>query len=184
LYYRLNVISLRVPPLRERRDDIFELAIHFLNEYARRVGKNVTRIDEAAIEALVAYDWPGNIRELENALERAVVLADEDAIRLSDLPTEILRPTKRRARRGPAAVAVAAAGIHSEFDDGPDVHAPAATNWQAFSAEDLDGEWNAYERQRLLDVLGEAAGNKSEAARLLGMPRSTLVSKLKKHGIA
>ena len=80
LYYRLNVFSLRTPPLRERKEDIFELAVHFLGRHAERIGKAVTHLDEEAVEALVAYDWPGNIRELENVIERAVVLADGPAI--------------------------------------------------------------------------------------------------------
>ncbi|MBX6314979.1 MAG: sigma 54-interacting transcriptional regulator, partial [Isosphaeraceae bacterium] len=98
LYYRLNVISIRTPALRERKEDIFELAVHFLGLHARRVGKGVTHLDEGAIEVLMAYDWPGNIRELENVIERAVVLADGPAVTLDDLPPEIRRPSRRRPR--------------------------------------------------------------------------------------
>ncbi len=79
LYYRLNVIPLRTPALRERREDIFELAVFFLGRHARRIGKPVAHLDDEAVEALVAHDWPGNIRELENVIERAVVLADGSA---------------------------------------------------------------------------------------------------------
>ena len=173
LYYRLNVISIHTPALRERKDDVFELAVHFLNEHARRVGKAVTHLDEATVEALVAYDWPGNIRELQNVIERAVVLADGPAVSLEDLPDEIRRPGRRRARvlagvsapvRRPAAIATA-----------PDRAAEAAMG------EEDDPEFVAYERRRLIDALEVSSGNKSEAARLLGMPRSTFFSKMKKY---
>ena len=109
LYYRLNVICLHTPALRERREDIFELAVYFLNLHAQRTGKLVTHLDPEAVEALVAYDWPGNIRELENVLERAVVLADGPAVMLDDLPPELRQPGRRRLRpRLPAAIASSA----------------------------------------------------------------------------
>ena len=98
LYYRLNVIFLTTPALRERREDIFELALYFLNLHAQRTGKLVTHLDPEAVEALVAYDWPGNIRELENTLERAVVLADGPSVTLDDLPVELRQPGRRRLR--------------------------------------------------------------------------------------
>ena len=108
LYYRLNVICLHTPALRERREDIFELAVYFLNVHSQRTGKLVTHLDPEAVEALVAYDWPGNIRELENVLERAVVLADGPAVMLDDLPPELRQPGRRRLRpRLPATVASA-----------------------------------------------------------------------------
>ena len=98
LYYRLNVICLHVPPLRERREDIFELAVNFLYLHAQRTGKPVTHLDPEAVEALAAYDWPGNIRELENVLERAVVLADGPAVTLEDLPAELRQGGRRGLR--------------------------------------------------------------------------------------
>ena len=98
LYYRLNVFFLTTPALRERREDIFELALHFLNVHAQRTGKLLTHLDPEAVDALVAYDWPGNIRELENVLERAVVLADGPSVTLEDLPIELRQPGRRRLR--------------------------------------------------------------------------------------
>jgi len=183
LYYRINVFSLRTPPLRERREDIFELAVHFLGRHAERIGKAVTHLDEEAVEALVAYHWPGNIRELENAIERAVVLADGPAITADDLPIEVRQPTPPR-RRGRTSTAVATARTRAT--------GTAASTWSgsgnadaasASTEESWDAEFIGFERQRLLDALAEAQGNKSEAARLLGMPRSTLCSKLEKHGL-
>ena len=179
LYYRLNVISLRTPSLRERREDIFELAVHFLGHHARRVGKPVTRLEDDAIEALIAYDWPGNIRELENVIERAVVLAEGPAVTLADLPAEVLRPAPARRPARPAAVA-RSRPVPVAVADPP--RPPAA--FEPKGGNGLDSEFEAYERSRLIDALEGAGGNISEAARLLRMPRSTFFSKLKKHGLA
>ena len=100
LYYRLNVFYLTTPALRERREDIFELAVYFLSLHAGRTGKLVTHLDPEAVEALVAYDWPGNIRELENTIERAVVLADGPSVTLEDLPIELRSPAAGGCVRG------------------------------------------------------------------------------------
>src|SRR4051794_38066145 len=89
LYYRLNVIALRVPPLRERRDDIPLLAEHFLRLYGERNGRRLSGLARAASDALLRYEWPGNVRELENTMERAVVLARGVIIELEDLPVEV-----------------------------------------------------------------------------------------------
>jgi len=182
LYYRLNVISLRTPSLRERREDIFELAVHFLGHHARRVGKPVTRLEDDAIEALIAHDWPGNIRELENVIERAVVLAEGPAVTPADLPAEVLRPAPaRRPARSPGAAGVRARPVPVAADS---PRPPAAAFPPAVGGDSLDSEFEAYERSRLIDALEGAGGNISEAARLLRMPRSTYFSKLKKHGLA
>ncbi|WP_074310255.1 sigma 54-interacting transcriptional regulator [Singulisphaera sp. GP187] len=195
LYYRLNVIPLRTPSLRERKEDVFELAVFFLGRHAKRIGKGVTRLDEETVEALVAYDWPGNIRELENVIEHAVVLADGPAVTREDLPLDLLQPNRRRPRLGATAAAAGGGRPRKEAVAAPSSSSaastsssPSASTWShpapAPPAEDdWDAEVIAYERQRLIDALHEAHGNNSEAARLLGMPRSTLCSKLKKHGL-
>jgi len=85
LFYRLSVVPITLPPLRERRDDIPLLANHFLRKYNKKRGKNIRAISDRAMKALVEYDWPGNVRELENAIERAVVLTENDVVRPSDL---------------------------------------------------------------------------------------------------
>ena len=85
LFYRLSVVPITLPALRERRDDIALLATHFLSKYNKKRRKNVRAISERAMEALVEYDWPGNVRELENAIERAVVLAENNVVKSSDL---------------------------------------------------------------------------------------------------
>jgi transcriptional regulator with GAF, ATPase, and Fis domain len=200
LYYRLNVICLQTPALRERRDDIFELAVFFLNAQSQRTGKLVTHLEPEAVEALAAYEWPGNIRELENVLERAVVLAEGAAVTLADLPPELRQPIRPRVRpRLPRTAATARAGALSRSGFVPRLPGPAGSSALARSpadpvplagsnsesppAEEWNAEFIAYERQRLLDILDEANGNKSVAARIMGLPRSTFFSKLKKHGI-
>jgi transcriptional regulator with GAF, ATPase, and Fis domain len=175
LYYRLNVIPLRTPTLRERRSDVFELALEFLREHADRSSKPACQLDEAAVEALAAYDWPGNIRELQNVIERAVVLSESVMIRLDDLPPEVRKPPRRRPSRVGSLVGVGVADPRPSIDSDP---AELADEVPA------DPEFEAYERSRLLDALRNAGGNKSHAARLLAMPRSTFFSKLKKHGLA
>ncbi len=89
LYYRINVFPIFLPPLRERKDDIMLLADHFLQEYSAENGKRITRISTPAIEMLTRYHWPGNIRELENCLERAVLLCEDDVIRSEHLPPSL-----------------------------------------------------------------------------------------------
>lgn len=163
LYYRLNVITLSMPALRERPEDVPDLALHFLQEFAARSGKPVTQIDDEAMLALRAYRWPGNIRELENAIERAVVVTDGEVLALDELPDEV--------RRG------GNIGV-GEFEP---------------SGDGLVGErWGVQvererrqrdERTALEHALAATGGNRAEAARLLGMARSTLVSRMKKHGL-
>src|SRR5438105_6591915 len=91
LYYRLNVILLRVPPLRERMDDVQMLAMHFLRKYAAREHSSMSAISDEAKEVLISYSWPGNVRELENAFERAVVLGKGEQLRAQDLPPQLHR---------------------------------------------------------------------------------------------
>lgn len=180
LFYRLNVIPIRTPSLRERKEDIFELAVHFLGRHAERIGRAVGHIEDDAVEALIAHDWPGNIRELENVIERAVVLCEGHALTLDDLSSEILQPGRRRAR--PLEAVPSRNGSRSRSrvvaelpGTGSDATIPVGFEGDAEAVD--------FERHRLLDALAEAKGNKSVAARLLGMPRSTFFSKLKKHGL-
>ena len=180
LYYRLNVISLRTPSLRERKEDIFELAVHFLGRHSQRIGKPVSHLDDDAVEALVAYDWPGNIRELENVIERAVVLADGPALTVDDLPSEVRQPPRRRPRAVPA---VEKAGSRGARPLGSTTGADRTSETAKADEEPWDAEAIAFERHRLIEALEQARGINSEAARLMGMPRSTFCSKLKKHGL-
>jgi len=171
LYYRLNVITITLPPLRERREDVLELAAHFLNSAAEREGRRITRIDDGALEALMNYGWPGNIRELQNAVNRSVVLAENDIITLKDLPAEIRRPSRSSMR--PAARVVEPKLLGSALPSPPLNLGP--TRMLVVGSDD--------EREMLSGALDRCAGNKAEAARLLGMPRSTFFFKLKRHGL-
>ena len=89
LLYRINVVHLKVPPLRERQGDIPLLADHFIRTHAGRMGRTVTGLDPAALRLMVAYRWPGNVRQLENVMERAVLLCEEEVVRATDLTSEI-----------------------------------------------------------------------------------------------
>ncbi|HTI51805.1 MAG TPA: sigma 54-interacting transcriptional regulator [Planctomycetaceae bacterium] len=174
LFYRLNVISITLPPLRERADDIIELALHFLTRAAERAGKRVTHFEEPVMDALRRYPWPGNIRELENAIERSVVMAEGPAITLSDLPAVIIESRSARTR------VLETKPI--SFTESAVTDAGASVTLSTGGV--VTGRGNgAGERQRLVDALIKSAGNKAEAARLLGLPRSTFFSKLKKFGI-
>ena len=193
LFYRLNVIPIETPTLRERREDIFELAVHFLGLHAERIGRSVSHIDDEAVEALVAYDWPGNVRELENVVERAVVLSDGPALTLDDLPLDVRRSTRRRGRSAPSLTYSGATRSSSQPEPAriPSDRALAPGQSRSTSvavveavterAADLEAESD--EKLHLLNALAGAHGNKSEAARLMGLPRSTFFSKLKKHGL-
>jgi Nif-specific regulatory protein len=101
LYYRLNVFPIHVPPLRERRTDIILLADHFVEKYGQRYGRSIVRLSTPAIDLLMAYHWPGNVRELENAIERAVLLADGDVLHARLLPPSLQMARLDDKRSGP-----------------------------------------------------------------------------------
>ncbi|HJQ34771.1 MAG TPA: sigma-54 dependent transcriptional regulator [Pyrinomonadaceae bacterium] len=151
LFYRLNVISLHVPPLRQRREDIPALASHFLAVFRERFNRPALDLSEEARVRLAAYDWPGNVRELRNALERAAALAAADSDRIE--PDQILPPTSAPAGETDAPA--------------PDAAAPV-------TLEQL-------ERQHILRVLEEQGGNRERAAALLGISARTLYRKLREY---
>jgi transcriptional regulator with GAF, ATPase, and Fis domain len=171
LYYRLNVISVSVPPLRERIEDLPELSSHFLKLHAQRSGKAVTQVDDDALSVLKAYGWPGNIRQLENVIERAIVVAEGNTITTDDLPAELLEAVQ--ASRLTALLTPSSNGN----GEGRSTHESAGIRGER---EERDRR----ERERLVRALAQALGNKAEAARALGLARSTLVSRLKKHGLS
>lgn len=169
LYYRLNVISITLPPLRERLEDLLELSMQFLKRTASRSGKPVVGIEDEALDALMSYSWPGNIRELENVIERAVVLADGPTVTVTDLPADL-----SAAARMPTKTAAVVKNV-------PRPARPAPAPSQSIPWRRLDEQ---SERELLLSALEQCQGNKARAARLLGLPRSTFFSKLKKFAIA
>lgn len=177
LYYRLNVVTLTLPPLRERRDDLIELLFLFLNRYAQKSRKQIRQVDPDALAALEHHPWPGNIRELENAVERAVLLADSDIITLADLPAEI----RRSARKPP--VTAASKATSAQLPTTAELGVTAADSWTARTITIPETIGSDEEERLLRDVLRAAAGNKAQAARRLNLPRSTFYSKCKKYGI-
>jgi transcriptional regulator with GAF, ATPase, and Fis domain len=177
LFYRLNVISIALPTLAERKEDIHELSLHFLKRTSERLGKPLSQIDDAALDALKRYSWPGNIRELENVIERAVVLAEQDSVTLQDLPREVLEGRMAPARFGASrslSESKPIRGGRARTEETIEVGA------DSFGRSPLD---EFAERESLEEALRAASGNKAEAARLLGIPRSTLFSKLRKYRI-
>ena len=168
LYYRLNVIPIVCPPLRERGVDIDILAYHFLRKAALLAGRNVEAISNEALQALRAYSWPGNIRQLEWAMERAVVLGESDTVGLADLPPEILHATP----------AVAAVGNTSESINAPVI--PTAGETGPIITE---GSWEEHEKAKIMEALQRSNGNITRAAQLLGMTFRTLQYRLEKFGI-
>jgi DNA-binding NtrC family response regulator len=159
LLYRLGVVQLQLPPLRERREDITALATHFIAQLAERHGLPALPLAEGARRTLLAHDWPGNARELRNALERALVLADGDAIEAADLPATI-------------------AGSASPLR--PVDAALAELNWTDARAGALD----AFERSFLAASLERHGGNISATARALGLHRQSLQKMLRRLGLA
>ncbi len=143
LYYRLNVVAFKMPPLRERKEDIPLLADHFLQQFARETNRAVNRISRAAIDEMMLYEWPGNVRELENAIERAVVVGKGTSIEPHDLPIS-------------SAVCAEVAADKSLAE---------------------------MERMHIVAVLSENAWNIARSARILGIDRSTLYSKIKRYQI-
>ena len=173
LFYRLNVISVTLPPLRERPEDLIDLAVFFLRRAAVHVGKDIHQIDDAALVSLEQYSWPGNIRELQNVIERAVVLADGRSVTIDDLPREIVEYDGR------------VNGNQRVFEMKPIVVEGSPTAASMDSIRDLPrSQRRDAERQLLKTALVRAEGNKAEAARLLGLARSTFYSKLKRHQLS
>jgi two-component system response regulator PilR (NtrC family) len=154
LYYRLNVIEIPLPPLRERPDDIPLLVDHFIEKYVAELEKSVTHVDEAAMARLMAYRFPGNVRELENVIERAVALSRGEVIGVESLPPSVLSP--------------------GGFGESPRIPSEGI---------DLEAMVDAYESELLLEALRAAGGVKKRAARLTGVSFRSFRYRLEKLGI-
>jgi two-component system response regulator PilR (NtrC family) len=155
LYYRLNVIQVRMPPLRERREDVPLLVDHFVKKFAAEHAQPIMGVDADAMAALTAHNFPGNVRELENLVERAVTLASDGRITADSLPD--LSPADRAAAAGP---------------DLPP------------TGFDLERELETFERGFLLKALERTGGNRTLAARVLGVSFRSLRYRLSKLGIS
>jgi transcriptional regulator with GAF, ATPase, and Fis domain len=164
LFYRLSVFPIRLPPLRERPEDIHPLVIHFLEHYKQKTGRFISGISKDALQALVEYEWPGNVRELENAIERAVIIASGRSIELDDLPEAISKRV---------------------FDERAQLRrqrAEAAHQGRAIKLEiNVPSTIDEIEQQAIEAMLDYTGGDKTRAARSLGIGRKTLYRKLQQY---
>jgi len=160
LFYRLNVVNLRLPALRDRREDIPLLAAHFLDRISREHGRKFNLSDEV-LRTMMRYDWPGNVRELENSVERACALSSGPVLHLGDLPTQLQQQGLEARRSADAAGAPEAEGRAPEVKTLADL-----------------------EREAILGAIRTLNGDKLQAAKLLGIGKTTLYRKLKEYGIA
>ncbi len=153
LYYRLNVFSIKLPPLRERMEDIPLLVDHFIKKISKKLGRGVSGIESDALESIMGYSWPGNVRELENAIERAMVMTEGDKISMADLSIEIIE---------------AGGGIIPGFviDD--------------FS---IKKNGRMLEKSLITKALAETGGNRTKAAKLLEISHRALIYKIKDYGL-
>ena len=156
LYYRLRVIPIEIPPLRERRSDIPLLVHHFLEIMKKAKKKKIKGISKEAMKDLLNYDWPGNVRELENIVERMVILTENDHLSVEDLPEKVAQGST------------------------PDATIQTVIPDEGFS---LSNAINEYEKQLIINALEKSDWVKNRAAKLLKMNRTTLVEKIKKQGI-
>ncbi|NQT12454.1 MAG: sigma-54-dependent Fis family transcriptional regulator, partial [Planctomycetes bacterium] len=174
LYYRLNVVTIYLPPLRERREDIPELVGHFLRIYNQENDCHVPHVEPKAMEALAAYDWPGNVRELQNYVERAVVLALGDELSCDLLPEAVLgreRPRIGRHRK------LDLEALSSELvEQGLAAAGPKEDNLYVKIV-------NRVERELIAQVMVECDGVQVKAATRLGINRNTLHKKLKDYDL-
>jgi len=159
LYYRINVISISVPPLRKKKEDLPLLAEHFMNLYSKENHKEMEGMSGEVLQALIDYDWPGNIRELENIIERAIILDTDNVIDADDLPEIILSK------------GMALCGDEAACDDP-----------ETFEAS-LKSVLKEPEKIYILKILKEVGWNKKKAAKRLGVNRTTLYNKLRKYNI-
>jgi transcriptional regulator with PAS, ATPase and Fis domain len=156
LYFRLNVIQILIPPLRDRTEDIVPMTKFFIEHYNRKFKRSIESVTDAAAKLLMAHDWPGNVRELRNAIERAMILEEGPAITAASLPISIARP-----------------------DNGN--HSVGASLNMAPPTDGLSLEDN--ERSLLVRALEKTEGNQTQAARLLRITRDTLRYKMKKFNL-
>lgn len=167
LYYRLNVIPVRIPSLRERKSDIPLLVNHFVQQFNEATGHTVEAPTGQIMDALLAYDWPGNIRELENLMERLVILKGQGSVDLGDLPHRIFQQYAEGRPQGDGALSA------WEF---PRMVLPQ-------TGLDLKEIVDAFENHLVDQALARTGGNKNRASELLSMNRTTLVEKLRKRGM-
>lgn len=173
LFYRLNVLHLHAPPLRERDGDIRLLLDHFLRQFSEKLGRQVTDFSSEAIEALRQYRYPGNVRELRNIAEFAANVCQGKIVEIKDLPLYLFRPAE--SPEIPVNVAEPPQKMAVEIIPSPE---PVVV------AKSMAGGWQEIEKEMMLDALRKSGGNRSKAAEILGWGRTTLWRKLKKYNMA
>ncbi|RMG33170.1 MAG: PAS domain S-box protein [Planctomycetota bacterium] len=166
-YYRIHVFEIHMPALRERREDIPLLVEHFMREFSETYGKPIRSLARDALQRLMEYHWPGNVRQLRNAIEHAFVVAQGSAITLFDLPPEI---------RTPSALSPTSPGAGNRARTAAASRATAPAS-RPFTAQETE------ERERIRAALQRTGGNKTAAARLLGISRVTMWKKCRKYGL-
>ncbi|HWW96965.1 MAG TPA: sigma-54 dependent transcriptional regulator [Edaphobacter sp.] len=165
LYFRLNVVNLRIPPLRNRREDIAPLAMHFLEQMEKESGV-VRTFSDSTLRVMTEFDWPGNVRELENAIERACALSSGPVLHMGDLPTQL---QNFRLQQGPV--------IREEEDGVERSEGVRAGGGEIVSIAEM-------EKHAILETIRQLNGDKLMAAKLLGIGKTTLYRKLKEYGIS
>jgi len=187
LYFRLNVVNLKIPPLRERREDIPVLAQHFLERMQREKGRQYLFSDDA-LRLMSEFDWPGNVRELENAIERACALASSNLLLMSDLPTQLQDFRLQTHQSLVELRSQTQSTTHAGLQTGSSGAAPhsSLTDTSLTRVEGGDGIVSIaeLEKQAILNTIRQLNGDKLMAARLLQIGKTTLYRKLKEYGIA
>ena len=177
LYYRLNVVPIRLPPLRERRDDIPELVGHFLNMYNERNDRYVVHIDHRAMQALQDHHWPGNVRELQNYIERAVVMAPGDELTLDLLPENVQGGEAAKSSRSPRFKGTDLETLTFELvQQGLTTAGPNETELHSKIVDRV-------EKELIVQILAACDNVQIKAAAKLGINRNTLHKKLKDYGL-
>ncbi|MFA6809004.1 MAG: sigma 54-interacting transcriptional regulator, partial [Eubacteriales bacterium] len=164
LYYRLNVISITLPPLRERREDIPLLLQYFLQDISIKMGVPVAHMNLGIMDYLISYDWPGNIRELQNVVERMINIANGEDISVKHLPQEIMHPMKK---------------VDYTPINGLDIQ--TTVNTKRDKKKQLFAE---LEHKEIVNLLSKYQGNVSRAAREMGISRNTIYRKMKQYNIS
>ena len=182
LFYRLNVVRVQIPTLRERREDIRLLVNYFLRKFAQAQKQQPKSISQSALDALENFHWPGNVRELENVMQRAIVVAKGDAILEGDLPSEITRAANVQPSQtaGSPTTAASTTAPAANLDEIPQI-AKALFRW---ARQDPKRKIIAsVERELIIAALAETGGNQVQASKLLGITRATLRKRVEKFGI-
>ena len=188
LYYRLNVVQIRLPPLRERKNDIPLLVGHFVKRFRERLNKpNVTGVRDEAMDLLLTHPWPGNIRELENVIERCMLFSDGTLIEKRDLPPELLRslgePPVSSPGTATAPVAVPAAQGQVDSDEEEEEEGYDVSQGEVGLKELVREAAAKVERDYILRALQQTVGNVTHAAKLLKISRKSLQTKMKELGL-